>query len=164
MSIILEENDYWYPYFRVSPSHWTHPCAETCTKPMGHLWTAWTALPREIQAWKKIVLQTWIYLLRSLHLFPTCPLRSCVTAKRCFPVYLLWLPACRTVSRDFLYCAYCSLWDSQVVSPASPRQDPCCVPCMEKPTKYSIICARKHNTSLIMLFGLHFLCHNSRRK
>lgn len=67
-------------------------------------------------------------------------------------ICLLWPPACRTVSRDFSYYAYRTLWDSQVVTPASPRQDPRCLPRMEKPTKYSIICARKHNVSLIMLF------------
>lgn len=78
-------------------------------------------------------------------------------------ICLWWLPAGQMVSRDFSYYAYCTLWDSQVGSHASTRQDPCCLPLMEKSTKYRIICARKHNVISIILFGLDFLCNNGRR-
>lgn len=60
-------------------------------------------------------------------------------------------------SHDLLYYAYSALWDSWHVSHPSTRQDPCCLPCVEKFTKSRVICARKQNTVLTLLLALVFL-------
>lgn len=36
------------------------------------------------------------------------------------------------------------------------KMHPCCLPLMEKPTEYIIICAEKHDAILMKFFGLDF--------
>lgn len=113
---------------------------------------------------KRFVSQIWIYLLHSLNFFPTCPPRTCVTAKWSLPVYLPVGIPCQMINHNLLYYAYCTLLDSQVVSPARTWKDPFMLITSygEAYKIYHHLCWKAQRSfNEVLWFGL---CNNSRRK